>query len=679
MQTTICKNNFLNISLFAVLAIMHNSAFAIPACTTTSGSYSITSNTTGCYDWTSGDITINLGTSLIPSTGRNPISTSGSVGTLVNNGSIISNNLSGSGEPILINNNVSMISNSNTGLIQNQTSAFTVFVLNGTLSTLDNSGQIINIGNAGAAEAAIGVAFGSGVIANLNNLSTGLISTVNHSAIVSAYGGRIDNISNAGEIRVTGGVIGNNWGTNDDGSVIFNDGHITSITNTGSIHTAVSGAFGIMNNISNANDANSGIIDTLNNLQGASSSALTYSGRLPTNYNIIINSPTNFGKLLVNGSAGTTTFGIYTGSIVTNGTYASVLTGLTLSDLTATTGTYGSGTWTLMNTSGSIWDLIMAGYTSIPAGPSTVDTQASLHNTAQRLRSAFNSAAISTNFANMNTYDCNLFDTKGMCISVGGRYTTVDNPSSNSTSAVVVAGYKASPNIRIGGFLDQNVNNNTPTGIKVSNKNPLMGVFAVWNQNADGLGYQLKVANAYQDKDVNTSRDVIGTSEAGAGATNLNTQSYVGELSYAFTYQGKTLLRPYLALRHTIIKQDAYTETGVSTPLSYASLTDRSTTALVGLKLNHSLTPKTTLTASLGVEQDIKHSVDQYRATSVGISGLTSEDFNDSINRTRPVASAGAYYAASKKQRISGDFYYQQLPFQSTGSTTAYFNYMVGF
>lgn len=312
------------------------------------------------------------------------------------------------------------------------------------------------------------------------------------------------------------------------------------------------------------------------------------------------------------------------------------------------------------------------------SGPSTADTQASLNISAQRLRGIFNAAAISTNFANMNTYDCNLFDTKGMCISSGGRYTTVDNPNSSNTSAVVVIGYKATPNIRIGGFVDQNVSNNTPTGIKVSNKNPLMGVFAVWNQNADGLGLQVKVANAYQDKDVNITRDVIGTSEAGTGDTNLNIQSYVGELSYALTFKDKTLLRPYFALRQTTIKQDAYTETGVTAPLSYATLKDRSTTALVGLKLNHTLTPKTTLTASLGIEQDLEHSVDQYIATSSSIANLTSENFNDSIKRLRPVASAGAYYAVSKTQRISGDVYYQQLPFQSTGSTTVYFSYMIG-
>lgn len=61
------------------------------------------------------------------------------------------------------------------------------------------------------------------------------------------------------------------------------------------------------------------------------------------------------------------------------------------------------------------------------------------------------------------------------------------------------------------------------------------------------------------------------------------------------------------------------------------------------------------------------------------IGGLTSENFNNNIKRTRPVVSAGAYYAVSKTQRIAGDIYYQQLPFQSTGSTTAYFNYTIGF
>lgn len=452
-------------------------------------------------------------------------------------------------------------------------------------------------------------------------------------------------------------------------------GTISSVTNLGFFPVGFMGFGGIYNG--------SGTIGTLNNLQG-SSGALKYMGTLPTNYNIIVNSLSNYGKLSASSISGVTTFGISSlsaGSSIVSGTaYSSILSGITNTQLgiagTSQAGTSNGYTYLLSTAGGNIWDLIISAYAS---GPSIADTQASLHASAQKLRSIFNIEAISSNFANMNTYDCNLFDTKGMCISAGGRFTTVDNPNSNSTSAVVVVGYKATPNIRIGGFLDQSINNSTPSGIKVSNKDPLMGAFVVWNQNADGLGYQAKLANAYQDKDVDTTREVVGTSEAGRGETRLKTQSYVGELSYAFNYNDKTLLRPYLALRHTTIKQDAYTETGVATPLSYANLEDRSTTALLGLKLNHKLTPKTTLTASLGIEQDLEHSVDQYSASSTGISGLSSENFNNDIKRTRPVVSAGAYYALSKTQRIAGDIYYQELPFQSTGSTTAYFNYTIGF
>ena len=312
--------------------------------------------------------------------------------------------------------------------------------------------------------------------------------------------------------------------------------------------------------------------------------------------------------------------------------------------------------------------------------PYASDTQSSLATQARRLRSAFNSTIASSNFANMNTYDCNLFDQNNMCISAGGRYTSVDNPSAHNSAAVVVLGYKVNSNIRIGGFLDQSVNHNTPTGVHLSNSNPMMGAFAVWNQNTNGLGYQVKLANAYQDKDVTTTRDVIGTSEAGTGKTNLNTQSYVGELSYAFNYQDSTLVRPYFAVRYTNIKQDGYTEettSSVTAPLTYAKLSDRSTTALMGVKVNHALTPKTNLTASLGVEQDLDHKVDQLSAS--GVSGLTSENFTSNIKRTRPVASVGAYYAVAKNQRVSGELYYQQLPFQSTGSATAYVNYMIGF
>jgi hypothetical protein len=296
---------------------------------------------------------------------------------------------------------------------------------------------------------------------------------------------------------------------------------------------------------------------------------------------------------------------------------------------------------------------------------------------SSQLRSAFNTQTVAANFA-LN-YDCNIFDVKGMCISAGGRYTTIDNPNINNSAAVVTLGYKVNPNIRVGAYLDQNINISKPTGIDIGNNTPLMGLYAVWNKEQSGLGYQVRLANTYQDKDVTQTRTVFNTSEAGSGKSSLTSQSYLAELSYAFQYQDKTLVRPYAGLRYTHLKQDGYIEGSVDNPLTLASLRDKGATALLGVKVNRSLTDKATLTAQLGFEQDVHHNVGNYSATNSNIGDLDSVAFNSNIKRTRPVASIGAFYDVTKTQRASATINYQQLPFQSTGSATAYVNYMIGF
>ena len=316
-------------------------------------------------------------------------------------------------------------------------------------------------------------------------------------------------------------------------------------------------------------------------------------------------------------------------------------------------------------------------YTS---GPSAENTQSSMQYQSSQLRSAFNTQTVAANFA-LN-YDCNIFDIKGMCISAGGRYTTIDNPGINNSAAVVTLGYKVNPNIRIGAYLDQNINISKPNRVNISNNTPLMGLYAVWNKEPSGLGYQVRLANTYQEKDVTSTRTVFDTSEAGSGKSSLKSQSYLAELSYAFQYEDRTLVRPYAGLRYTHLKQNVYTEATTDTvtdPLTVASLKDKSATALLGVKLNRSLTDKSTLTAQLGLEQDLYHKVDNYSATDLNGSDLTAIAFNGNVKRTRPVASIGAYYDVTKTQRASATINYQQTAFQSTGSATAYFNYMIGF
>jgi len=531
-------------------------------------------------------------------------------------------------------------------------------------------------------------------IVNNGAIKTFVDSGTGINGIIINYGFILDSLINNGDIEITGNSANNLSGirvTAGGGTAItslINNGTIKAQTVTGiNAHAIRIDDPGSITNLTNNNLIIGGIanfsfggITALNNSQGGSS-PLLFDGELPSNYSIIINDSTHYGKLSINPgyslpAFGSMNFDIFPGAIITANKYNSVLSGLLSTDISSLIGHYGGLSWELSETTAGsgIWDLLFPDFVS---GPSASDTQSSLTRLAPRLRGSFNSVSAMANFPTSNTYDCNLFDVKGMCISTGGRYSTVDNPSSNSTAAVVTLGYKVSPNIRIGGFLDQSVTNNTPTGIDISNKNPMMGGFLYWNQNADGLGYQVKVANAYQDKDLSTIRDVIGTSEAGRGNTSLNTRSYVSELSYAFMYKENTLVRPYFALRHTSIEQDAYTETGIATPLTYSALNDRTTSALMGVKFKHALTPKTNLIGSLGLEQDLHNKTD--RLTATGVSGLTSENFSGDIHRTRPVASLGATYDIAKTQRLAGEVLVQQLPFQNTTGATAYFNYMIGF
>ena len=207
-----------------------------------------------------------------------------------------------------------------------------------TITSITNSG-IINHSFAGiwnAAELNLGdrirlpppsrVSINSGGGSN-NSLNSNITLIENSGSIV---GNGFRGIWNAG------GTV-NMMGTGSNNTANTN---ISTITNTGTI-TATSGS-GIVN---------SGTIGTLNNRQGAGnlSGSLTYNGRLPTNYNIIINSPTVYGKLSVTGGAtgSATAFGIYPGSVVSAGTYQDVLTGVTAPNLSSTTGTFGSYRWTL--------------------------------------------------------------------------------------------------------------------------------------------------------------------------------------------------------------------------------------------------------------------------------------------------------------------------------------------
>ena len=315
-----------------------------------------------------------------------------------------------------------------------------------------------------------------------------------------------------------------------------------------------------------------------------------------------------------------------------------------------------------------------------PYGPSTEDTLASMRPNAFALRGAYSiqSAIINTGL----TYDCTTFDARGICVSAGGRVTDNNNPSTNSQGALLIASYRANEQWRVGAYLDQNLSSNDARGVNLDNNNPMGGVFAVWNQNTDGTGYQVRLASGYSDKDVTISRSAFGaTGEAGKGDSSLQSQAYSATISRGFQLNNtRWIASPYLGVRYTKIKRAGYTEDSsadVTTPLTYSALSQETTTALAGVRFNGQLGDKINLMASVGIENDIAHNTGDYAAT--GVDGLTPIAFNQNIRHIRPVASAGASYAIDKRQTVGANLNFRQEAFNSTNSVSGMVTYQVGF
>jgi len=577
------------------------------------GSYGFVSKKTGGIDATIGTLT-NSGT-ISAATNHGLWHSGGTITTLTNSGTIKATNAYNG--------------------IYNRDSA--------TITTLTNTGTI-----------------SAGLDYGIRNNTSSVITTLNNSGTITAgddygihNGSTITTLINSGTISA------------DDDYGLYNADTITTLTNTGTISASGNG-IGIWNDSTST-------ITTLNNSQGD----LTYKGTLPTNYNVIINSTSDFGKITFSSVLGTLNFGVTLSDsadlceVCEETTYSSVVSGLSSSDIdSGTSGSFTSGArthnWTLENSSGNLWDLVIASIAD--------DTNTSVENLKPNVLFGINNLNSVTD-ANTN-YDCDLFGEDNLCFSLGGRH--VSNPTTpvSVNSLIFVGGIKVSEKLRLGGFLHSNVSHKTPSNFSLSDKTPLLGTFLVWNEKENKLGYQFKLGNAFQQKNASITRPVVGTSVKGLGKTVIGAESYLAELQYAHQFSDTTILKPYFAARHALITQDAYTETG-KCALTFNKIKDKSNTILSGLKFESALTSKFSLNGNFGVEHDVNHSINKIKPT--GISDLTTVSLENSFNRTRAVVSAGFDYYFSPAQRLSVVFQYQELAYESETESNAYINYTIEF
>lgn len=309
-------------------------------------------------------------------------------------------------------------------------------------------------------------------------------------------------------------------------------------------------------------------------------------------------------------------------------------------------------------------------------GPPLADTQASLSQSASVLRGVYSLQNVSMN--NNLSNDCTLFDKHGLCASLSGTHNNMAGSAFEGTNGTLSVAYRVNNNLRVGAYLDQTLNVNEATGVHLNNGSPGFGGFGVWNQHVDGYGAQVRVAAGYDDKDMTVTRQVIESSEAGTGQTNLTSYGASIVASYAMWMPGDITFSPYAGIRHTKVKAGAYTETDVVTaPLTYSALTQNVTTALVGAKWTTRITNKAIAYAGLGVEQDLKNNGGTYSAT--GVDGLTSIAFNPDISLTRRTASIGSYYNLGERQRIGANLAWSEQAFTSIDATSLMVTYTAGF
>jgi fibronectin-binding autotransporter adhesin len=206
-------------------------------------------------------------------------------------------------------------------------------------------------GGVGGAAAGTGVAGSGGAGGNGGHGGKG--------AAGGAGGDAVGGVNGSGGNGGNGGAAGGPGGTAGSGIVISVGATVTSIINQGTIVAGSgTGGVGIQNN---------GLMTTLANAQGVGNmnGPLTYSGYLPANYNVIINSVSSYGQLSASHLlAGTPMiFGIDTSSTLSAGTFSYVLSGIDASYLSGYNAWYDFGSsyqWKLVAHTGSNfdWDLI---------------------------------------------------------------------------------------------------------------------------------------------------------------------------------------------------------------------------------------------------------------------------------------------------------------------------------
>lgn len=531
---------------------------------------------------------------------------------------------------------------------------------------------------------------GIGTFTNSGSITGGTVASIEANRYIATFNNTATGI-------VSGGTVGiYTWSQHQPAP--YEDYAFGTLTNSGSISGTNYGLQMILSSkiatLTNHGTINGGIrdiyltnstIETLNNLQGAgnASGGLSYEGKLPTNYNIILGSnATTYGQLVATSVSGQLIFGIHSGTVRST-QYANVLQGITAADIASgLTGTYSGYAYELKLQTGQtdIWDLLFPTYVA-PATPlvSASNTLLVVQQNAAALASvnAMQAGALQASLG----HDCNTFDDRGLCASVGSRATYTD-ATGNQPAGVVIVSFAPSVHFRFGGFVDQA----SPRAMhRISQRatTPMYGFFAYWRKQEDGLGASASIATAFSRNSLRIARDdALADTEAGVGDTRMSGQAVQASFTYTLQASHRIRISPFLGFRYSRVATEAYTEeasSDVTSPISYDALAQEQVAAVYGIVLSSALTEKLSGSATLGIQQNLKYNLAQYSGTSA-IPSLTSFGVPMPSNiPSMAMASASLNYAIGKSKKLDMKLLWQQQAFAATPTVTALVGYSFRF
>lgn len=305
------------------------------------------------------------------------------------------------------------------------------------------------------------------------------------------------------------------------------------------------------------------------------------------------------------------------------------------------------------------------------------DTMTSLRALAASLKTPLTLAKATAE--NALSYDCDRFDASNLCFTAIGRRLSGQGADYSENAGAIMLMYKPSPAWRIGGYVDQGSSSRT-ANLRVGSDMPLVGANAIWNEAQDGQGLEVRAGIAFRQQTLGIARAIVGTSEPGAGSTQMTSKLAAVAAYYNHQMSDGLSLAPYAGLRYYQGQVNGYAEAAsdmVTTPLTYARLAENTLSGSIGVRATGSL-GKTSIAASVGLERDLSSELDALSATGeLGLSPVSINGYKPHANRV--VAALGVSRDLGERQRASLSALYRQEAFRSMATTALFMQYQIGF